>query len=204
MIRDHDRSGWFGASDTARIMGSWETETFFRWWLEKLGLVQNRFCSRAMAAGTAYEHRILDAVGVRQRDRQIKVRRLRLRVNLDGEDRETVHEVKTYGKERFRVTRSYWQQCQVEMFAARKRCRIVAYRLTEQDYRNFFNPIDPDRLSFHPVEYDPEWIGTEYLPRLRYLAKCLRERRIPNAADFEREGDRLRAGERGADHPGPV
>ena len=37
MIHNQDRSGWFGASDTARIMGNWNTQTFARWWGEKLG-----------------------------------------------------------------------------------------------------------------------------------------------------------------------
>ena len=37
MIHNHDRSGWFGASDTSTIMGNWATETFRKWWLEKLG-----------------------------------------------------------------------------------------------------------------------------------------------------------------------
>ena len=72
MIHNQDRSGWFGASDTARIMGNWNTQTFARWWGEKLGMFSNDFKTPAMMAGTAYEHRILDAIGIRQRDRQIR------------------------------------------------------------------------------------------------------------------------------------
>ena len=51
MIHNHDRSGWFGASDTSTIMGNWETETFRKWWLEKLGLRENRFHTPAMSIG---------------------------------------------------------------------------------------------------------------------------------------------------------
>ena len=173
MIRSHDRSGWFGASDTARIMGSWDTRTFRLWWLEKLGLRQNHYISPAMAAGTAYEHRILDAVGVSRRDRQLRRPWLRLRVNLDGETRAEISEVKTYHTAPFRVSEAYWMQCQVEQFAARKRCRIVAYQLTDAEYQNYFLPIDPARISYHPIEYDPVWVREEYLPRLKYLALCL-------------------------------
>lgn len=181
MIHNQDRSGWFGASDTARIMASWDTPTFYRWWAEKLGITHNHFSTTAMRAGTAYEHRILTAVGVKRMDRQIKKHQLRLRVNLDGEDKDTIHEVKTHRSEVFLVSRAYWQQCQVEMFAAGKKCRIVAYRLLEEDYLNFFREIDSGRLSFHPIEYHPEWIEEEYLPRLRYLAGCLKRRETPHA-----------------------
>lgn len=178
MIHDQDRSKWFGASDTARIMGSWNTDTFNNFWLEKLGLRKNTFKNAAMMAGTAYEHRILDALGVKRRDRQIKIRKLRLRVNLDGED-DIIHEVKTYSKKEFKVTTAYWQQAQVEMFAAKKPLVIDAYRLLPEDFNNYFNEIDPARLSRHPIEYDEAWIQGEYLPRLTYLAACLKERRWP-------------------------
>jgi hypothetical protein len=184
MIRNHDRSGWFGASDTHYIMGNWNTQTFSLWWLEKLGLRKNSFTSRAMQTGSAYEHRILDALGVKKRDRQIKIRRYRLRVNLDGED-EIIHEVKTYSGDTFKITPSYWQQAQVQTFAAHKAVVFNAYRLTEDDYRNWFNEIDINRLSEHPVEYAPAWINAEYLPRLRYLAHCLRKKVFPNERDFE-------------------
>lgn len=179
MIRDLDRSGWFGASDTAIIMGSWETETFRRWWLTKLGLCTARFTSIAMRTGTVLEHRILDELGISRRDRQIRITALRLRVNLDGETRQEITEVKTHRSEAFRVSRAYWMQCQVEMFAARKRCRIAAYRVTDEDYQNYFLPIEWGRLSFHPVGRDDGWIEGQYLPRLRRLRDCLVEGRWP-------------------------
>lgn len=175
MIHDHDRSGWIGASDTCRVMGRWDTPTFARWWATKLGLVHDHYTNLSMQTGTAYEHPILEHLGVPCMDRQIKVRRLRLRVNLDGEDAETIHEVKTYGGAVFRVTRPYWMQAQVEMFAAHKPCRIVAYRLDPEDYKNWFQPIDGGRLSVHPVKYDGSWVEKQYLPRLEVLARCLKK-----------------------------
>lgn len=180
MIRNHDRSGWFGASDTATIMGNWNTDTFRRWWLVKLGVRKDRVITPAMQCGTAYEHKILDALRVKTRDRQIRIRSLRLRVNYDGESRQLITEVKTHSKPVFKVTKAYWQQCQVEMFASgsglfrkRKFCRIVAYRVTKDELFNFFLPIDENRLTQHNVDYDAEWVEGCYLPRLRYLAKCL-------------------------------
>ena len=183
MIRDENRAGWFGASDTARIMGNWDTLTFRLWWLEKLGIRTNHIKTDAMQAGTAYEHKILSAIGIKKMDRQIKLYALRLRVNLDGEDRETITEVKTH-KGDFKVSKAYWQQCQVEMFATRKQCRIVSYQLTDAEYENFFLPIDEGRIATWPIDRDNEFLRCEYLPRLAYLAGCLRRRETPTKEGF--------------------
>lgn len=179
MIKEHDRSGWIGASDTRYVMANWNTASWDKWWLVKLGLRREHYTNIQMQTGTAYEHRILDHLRIDKRDRQIKLRRLRLRVNLDGETRSTIKEVKTCGAARFKVSRQYWMQCQVEMFAAKKQCEIIAYRLEDEDYINWFREIAPERLSVHSVEYDKCWIKSEYLPRLRILARCLREGRFP-------------------------
>ena len=184
MIKNHDRSGWFGASDTAYIVGNWDTPSFAAWWGEKLGLIQNTYTNIYMQAGTIYEHRILSALGVVRMDRQIKIRRLRLRVNLDGEDRETITEVKTHSKNTFKIYKAYWGQCQVQMYAARKPCRIAAYRLINEDYQNYFNPIDTSRITLHPIDYAPVWISDVWLPRVRYLHDCLKRRCFPDVNQF--------------------
>lgn len=183
MIQEQDRSGWFGASDTARIMGRWDTKTFKRFWAEKLGLRRNSIKTIAMQTGTAYEHRILDAMGIVQRDRQIKIPELRLKVNLDGED-EIIHEIKTHKSMEFRLSSAYIQQAQVEMYAANKPLEIDAYKLLEQDYRNYFNPIDLQRLTRHFVAYDRDFIEKRYLPRLEYLADRLKKEVWPNDRDM--------------------
>ena len=177
-----------GASDTATIMGSWETATFAKWWNIKLGISESDFSNQYTAAGTAYEHRILDFLGIRKRDRQIRItkwnrHRIFLRVNLDGED-DIIHEVKTHKSEKFTVTKAYWQQAQVEMFAAGKSLVIESYRLFPEDYENFFNPIDSNRLGRHSVAYDIHWVHNEYMPRLIYLSKCLKEGRFPCKEGF--------------------
>ena len=174
MFHSKDRSGWFGASDTARIMGNWETATFEKFWLEKLGIYYSNFENLSMKTGTYYEGKILDFLEVRRRDRQIRIPSLRLRVNLDGEDK-IIHEVKTYKRELFSVTRPYWMQAQVEMYATKKPLEIVAYRLLEDDFQNWLLPIDRDRLSRYPISYDKQWVEERYLPRLRYLAECLKK-----------------------------
>lgn len=179
MITDHDRSGWFGASDTAQIMRSWDTDTFRRWWSDKLGLQPRKYSSRSMYAGTYYEHRILDAVGVTQRDRQILLPELRLRVNLDGEDASGVVEVKTYkAVKEFKPTSAYRQQVNVQMYARRiadgapERGRIVAYGLTDEDYADFFRPVELARIQWHEIEYDALFIE-RYLERLKRLRDAL-------------------------------
>lgn len=175
MIKNHDRSKWFGASDTYTIMcASTDSMSFCRWWAVKLGLIKHNITTPAMAAGTFFEHRILDAYGIKKRDRQIKMRKYRLRVNLDGETEDEIIEVKTHSADKpFKLSKAYWMQAQVEMFATGKKLKILSYALNEDDYDNFYNPIELERGLFHPVEYDAQWINEVYLPRLIYFSKCL-------------------------------
>ena len=193
MIRNFSRAFWFGASDTRYIMGNWGTDTFRRFWLVKLGRGNSIFTgNRYMKAGTCYEHRILRYLGISLMDRQVTKTELCLRVNLDGEDEETIYEVKTQREQR--VTRAHWQQCQVEMFATGKKLALVSYRMTEEDYGDYTLPIQGERLSIQQIAYDPVWIEREYLPRLRYLAKCLEEREVPKQDGWDPAGASEQAG----------
>lgn len=184
MIANKDRSGWFGASDTSMVVGNWETASFKKWWLVKLGLAESTLQTKAMKVGNAYEHRILETIPGVEMDNQILIPELHLRVNLDGNTQKKIYEVKTSKHEVFKVTAGYRRQSQVEMFAFEyangfvPELEILAYRLTPADYLNYFNPIDPNRLSHIPIPYDVSFIQM-YLPRLKYLGKCLEEGRMP-------------------------
>ena len=186
MITDQDRSGWFGASDTAIIMGNWNTKTFKGWWLQKLGLNSSHYASRAMNAGTYYEHAILDHIGAPRKDYQIILPELLLRVNYDGDGIGHIYEVKTHKAEKlFKVSKGYWQQVQVQTFAkltvekVLPEAEIISYALLEEDYKNFFNEIDPERIGRWPIEYDPNFIE-RYLNRLAILQSCLVRGVFPN------------------------
>lgn len=184
MIADHDRSGYFGASDTDKIIGNWKTKTWEKWWLQKIGINTDHFDNRYTIAGTNWEHRILDSLHLSdlEKDKQIIIEDLRLRVNLDGNTPTCIKEVKTYRWEKgFKVPAKYRNQVQVQMFAANIHAAdIVAYGLEEADYDNFLRGIDPRRLAQHPVVYDLKWLDTVYLPRLRILADCLKKGVFPN------------------------
>jgi len=71
------------------------------------------------------------------------------------------------------------------MFAAKKPCQIVSYLIQPEDYKNWFNPIDSKRVTYHPIEYDADWINNEYLPRLRYLADCLKKGKYPKEGEYK-------------------
>lgn len=180
MIRDHDRSGWIGASDTSYVVGNWGTRSWANWWAEKLGVRENSFSNLYTKTGSWFEGKILDTLGVKRRDRQIRVPALRLRVNLDGEDNGTIFEVKTHKNPGFSVTKAYWRQAQAEMFSAKKKLVIAAYQLTEEDYENWLQPIDRERLEFFSVPYDEGWVEETYLPRLRILSECLKKGVYPH------------------------
>lgn len=181
MIADQDRSGWFGASDCGFIMGSWNTKTFENWWLKKLGVNNDHFQTDATAAGTYWEHTILDHIGVAEKDKQILIPELLLRINLDGNTGSHIVEVKTHKVEKaYKVSAAHRRQVNVQMFGMRHigctdtTAEVAAYGLTDYDYSNFFGEIEPARLTRHPVEYDEGFIQ-KYLPRLEYLRDCLQK-----------------------------
>jgi hypothetical protein len=163
------------------VVGNWETKTFEKWWLEKLGLNKNNLSNESMKAGNNYEHKILDSLGIEglQKDKQIILSRLR--VNLDGNTDTCIYEVKTHKLEKeFKVSKQYWRQAQVEMYASEiHKLYIVAYALEENDYKNYFNNIDKKRLQLIPVEYDTDFINNEYLPKLDILTQCLVKGEFP-------------------------
>ena len=175
MIQSQDRSFYIGASDTSMVVGNWKTKTFEKWWLEKLGLNNNNLSTEAMKAGNNYEHKILDSLDIEglEKDKQIIINRLR--VNLDGNTNTCIYEVKTHKQEKeFKVSKQYWRQAQVEMYASNiHKLYIVAYGLIENDYNNYFNEIDKERVKFYEIIYDEKFIYNEYLPKLNILTECL-------------------------------
>ena len=184
MIADQDRSGYIGASDTAMVIGNWHTKTWEKWWMQKIGINTDHFDNKYTIAGTNWEHRILDSLHLPnlEKDKQIIIEDLRLRVNLDGNTPFRIIEVKTYqwAKGWKKTPKKYIDQVQVQMFASQiLEAEIAAYGLEDADYDNFFRDIDPQRLQEIPVQYDPQWIETAYLPKLRILADCLKRGVFP-------------------------
>lgn len=182
MIASQDRSGYFGASDTPFIIGNHKTATFEKWWMQKIGINRDHFNNRYTSAGTHYEHRILESLGIpMELDKQIILEDLLLRVNLDGNDNDTIYECKTYKFEKgFKMPKKYIEQVQVQLFASGfRKAKIIVYGLKEEDYDNYFNPIDPERRGEFAIEYDERWITEVYLPKLKFLAERLKEGRFP-------------------------
>ena len=92
-----------------------------------------------------------------------------------------LYEIKTHNIEKeFKVSKQYWRQAQVEMYAYNTRnLYIVSYALKEKDYKNYFSEIDLDRVEFHKVEYDEDFINNEYIPKLKILMECLKKGTFP-------------------------
>ena len=102
-------------------------------------------------------------------------------MNLDGNTDTCIYEVKTHKQDKeFKVSKQYWRQAQVEMYASEiYKLFIVAYALNDNDYMNYFNNIDKERLQVIPVEYDYKFIEAEYLPKLMILTDCLKRGVFP-------------------------
>lgn len=194
MIHDLDRSGYFGASDTPFIMGSWDRKPFQDFWKIKTGEIQSTLNTLAMQVGNAYEHPILEIVNKDlEYDKQVIVEDLLLRVNLDGNTSDCIYEVKTH-KTQNHVTwqppTNYLEQVWVQMYATgMRKAFIVGYLVNEDDYNSVANlglplDIDESRITFTNVDYNEDWINNKYLPRLRYLAMCLKLGLTPNESEI--------------------
>lgn len=188
MIKSNDRSGYIGASDTKFVMGNWKTKTFRNWWMVKLGLSKQNFKNIYTAAGNNYEHKIIDALGIPNIEKDKQIIKGRLRVNLDANTNEKIHEIKTYVYENgFDISKhkDYWQQGQVQMYASGiHNLEIDAYGLKKEDYKNFFNEIDKDRILVIEIEYNEKWINEEFIPREQYLERCLELGKFPNEEEI--------------------
>ena len=185
MIASQDRSGYIGASDVMYVIGNWKTKTWEKWWMQKLGINTDHFDNQYTIAGTNWEHRILDSLHLPnlEKDKQVIIEDLRLRVNLDGNQPDRIKEVKTYqwAKGWQKTPPKYINQVQVQMFASGiYEADIVAYGLEEADYNNFLRDIDPGRLQQIPVAYDLKGVETVYLPKHLILADCLKRGVFPN------------------------
>lgn len=192
MITDHDRSGYIGASDVGYVLGNWKTKTWEKWWMTKLGLNKKMFETEATKAGTNWEHKILDSMHIpnMEKDKQILLEDIRLRVNLDGNTPGRIYECKTYmigGKssnikllERGECPTAYRNQVQVQMFASKIfGADVVAYGLLPEDYNNYLRAVDPGRRKLIPVAYDPRWVETVYLPKHMILCEALKRGVFP-------------------------
>lgn len=191
MIQSKDRSKYFGGSDAHYVTGNWSTKTFKYWWLEKIGLFKSELDTKAMRVGNAYEHKILDAYskaeGIEiEKDGQIVLEDIKLRVNYDGIGGDHIYEVKTYSSEEFKVSPNYQKQAQVEMFAynethtEKSKLSILAYPVRKEiEYLNYFEEVEPERIEEYPIEYDEGYIK-EYLANLEVLCDCLERGVMPH------------------------
>lgn len=202
MIKNQNRSKWFGASDVSMVVGNWGTETFKNWWIVKLGLDDNRVRKWIMDCGNLLEIPIIRKIEKLEKHK-IKIGkhpyynlRLRLRCNYDGLSKEEVVEIKTTATPFKKIPIKYWRQCQVLMYRKRKkRTALYEYRVLESDYLNpYFPDIDEKRLFRHVIEYDEQFINEVFLPRLRYLARCLRAGKFPKEEEYVQYNNKKRKG----------
>ena len=186
MIASQDRSYYIGASETDKVIGNWKTQTWLNWWLQKIAINNSHFDNVYTLAGTHFEHRILESLGIpMELDKQYINEDLRLRVNLDGNTDDCIYECKTTKDdiEEFKMPKKYINQVQVQMFGSGiRKANIVVYQLTEDDYNNFFRPIEPKRRRVIPIPYDEKWIQTVYLPKHLILRDCLVKGVLPDEA----------------------
>lgn len=202
MIKNDDRAGYFGASDTAKVISkSRKSKTWQDWWLVKLGAKESDFTGNIYTeAGNKYEHPILRSISPEVNfDRQIIIEKLKLRVNYDGDLDGTIYEVKTHQAVKdFEITKAIYGQCQVQMYAWKqanlrgmkdsegndipklKKLYVVSYPLMIDEYNKGWDEVEVDanRVKFTEVKYDKGFIKGEYLPSLKELARALKKGKV--------------------------
>ena len=193
MITDNDRSYWFGASDSYKVMGNQSTESWQKWWRVKQGLEMPEFHGNEYTyAGQMYEHPILEAFDKDiVKDRQLFLEDLRLRVNYDGDKNGVIYEVKTHKIENpFVITPYIYAQCQTQMYVWKEinltpfiNLYVLSYGLSAGE-RQVFAPVDPDRIKVHKVKYDKGHVK-RFLKALKPLVERLDEMRKPSILQGE-------------------
>lgn len=184
MISDNDRSYWFGASDSQKVIATnHNTETWRKWWRVKCGIEESDFVGNIYTdAGQKFEHPILDAFdkGI-NKDRQLFIDDMRLRVNYDGDKNGYIYEVKTHKADKpFEISPYIEAQVQTEMYVYQeclddfKGLYILSYGLTESDYYCDEPIVDFDRIKVHKVKYRPKAIK-KFLKCLKPLVEELDE-----------------------------
>ena len=193
MIANKDRSNYIGASDTKYVIGNWNTKTFENWWLKKIGIDNSNINNKYTMAGTYYEHKIIDSLNIKNLIKDTQIIIGRLRVNLDANNDEEIHEIKTYQYEKgFDINKhkDYINQVQVQMYASNiHKAYIDAYGLLENEYDNYFIEIDKNRLMQFEIIYDENWINKIYLPRYKTLEYCLINGIFPNERMINNENN---------------
>lgn len=190
MINTQDRSGYIGASDTKYVVGNWETKTFTKWWMQKIGIDNTHIKTKQTEAGNNYEAKIIDVLNIPNIERDKQIIKGRIRVNLDANTFDTNHEIKTYQYEKgFDINKhkDYIQQTQVQMYISGLHKTILhAYGLIEKEYDNYLSEIDLNRLSHIEIPYDEEWIMNEYVDKANYLSYCIINGKYPIKEDFDK------------------
>lgn len=194
MIQNEDRSYWFGASDSYKVLSNQNTESWQKWWRIKMGLEESDFIGNMYTeAGTRFEHPILTAFSkTMNMDRQLFLEDLRLRVNYDGDENGIIYEVKTHkASNPFTITPYIEAQCQTEMYVWKqtrddfKGLYILSYGLTDYDYDNEPD-VDFDRIKVHEVKYKKGKVK-QFLKCLRPLVERLDEMRKPSILQDEKK-----------------
>lgn len=196
MIQDNDRSYWFGASDSYKVISpNHNTQTWQNWWRVKCGVEEPTFTGNIYTeTGQKFEHPILDCFDKAiNKDRQIYLDDLRLRVNYDGDKDGIIFEVKTHKIEKpFEITPYIEAQVQTQMYVWKtarddfRKLYILSYGLTDQDYQCDEPTVDFGRIKVHEVKYKKGHVK-RFLKCLKPLVEELDSMRKPSILQDEKK-----------------
>lgn len=150
MIAERNIQGYIGGSDAIRVHGTWETDTFKRFWRERLTGIKEtpHFQTIDTAAGNIMEAEILEAVGVPQEcwNMYFPPRDTIAGINTDAFEDGTYHEAKCILAEEasrwvagYAISSVYMQQLKHGLFVTgAKEGKLHVCMLERHEKRNPF------------------------------------------------------------------
>lgn len=188
--------GYIGGSDAVRVHGGWETDTFKRFWRERLTGIResDSFDSIHTSAGNVMESEILEAVGVDRKywNTFFEPKETIAGINTDAFEPNIYHEVKTVLWEAGAkwiiggaISANYIYQVQHGMFVTgAEEARLHVCLMTEAEKYNPFSVQDVSS-RIHTFKFNRMYFDTTkvtlamYGALIRHLTDCYRKGVFP-------------------------
>lgn len=176
-----DRHLYIGGSEANMIYLNYETETFKKWWSEKLtGIKNDSFTNLSMSVGTILEHEVIDLYesvhGVKGIRDKSAVKGI-ARANTDYIIHDKVCDVKVTKKAvdwylKGKVPLNYKRQLIHYLYVFDlKKASIIAYQIDDEMLNNPFQQLNENNIFEIPVPITVKEIQI-HRQKLEYLEYC--------------------------------
>lgn len=182
MISERNTKGYIGGSDAVRVFGGWETETFKKFWRERLtGESESMFDTIHTATGNIMEAEVLTAVGVPRKywNASFEPKETIAGINTDAFDHDlkVYHEVKTALVDHAykwilggAISSIYMQQIQHGLYVTGASvAKLHVLLMTREEKENPFM-VEDVKSKIHTFEFSREFFDSRPVTMAMYGA----------------------------------